>query len=115
VLGGAAVLAAGAGTWLLFASASDHDDAAGLRKQANHEGMSCYGRNNATCMDADDLTKSGDLKRTAAVGCFAGAGSIAATMLFVHFLSPRSEGAARTQIVASPTRGGGVVAGAVRF
>jgi hypothetical protein len=118
-LGGAA-LAAGAGTWLLFSSVSDHDDADQTRRQANHDGMSCYGRNNATCIAADDLETSRDRKRTAAVGCFAGAGAIVATTLLVHLFSPHAEGAPRlatpiATATATPTRGGALVGGSVRF
>ena len=112
-LAGSSLVAASVGTWLLVSSIGDQRDADAKATQAHSAGQSCYGRNNATCASADDLSRSADLERTVAVGVFAGAGALAVSALLTHFLWPRTVPVVRIGAAAAP--GAISAGGVVRF
>jgi hypothetical protein len=112
-LAGAALVAAGVGTWMTVSSIGDTNAAASLRLAANHDGRSCYGRNTGTCADADDKAATAQREQTAALGCFVGAATLAASALLVRLAWPSAPSGA--QLGASVGAGHAAFVASARF
>jgi hypothetical protein len=108
-----AAAAGGTGAWFLEAARADESRAGRIRRNANQNGATCYGRNNGPCSEADDLATRGSSERTAAVGLLAGGGALAVGALLTFLAWPRGAQAVRLSGSAAP--GSAFAAAIVRF
>jgi hypothetical protein len=101
-LGGAALAAAGAGVYLVFASTADSRSSTEQRETSHRAGHTCAGNNTPMCADAADLGNRAQVERGASVASFIGASAFAASALVTYFAWPSSPNAPRIGAAVGP-------------